>query len=57
METPISPNQSTFIKGCVLVYVVVAIIEVVDLPKWSKKLIFKVDFEKAYDFVSWSFLD
>lgn len=33
--------------------------ELVDLVKKSKKscLIFKVDFEKAYNSVSWSFLD
>lgn len=37
----------------------VAINEVIDMAKSSKKecLIFKVDFEKAYDSVSWRFLD
>jgi hypothetical protein len=38
---------------------VVAVNEVIDLARKLKKecLIFKVDFEKAYDSVSWSFLD
>jgi hypothetical protein len=37
----------------------VAINEIIDLAKKSRNecFIFKVDFEKAYDLVSWSFLD
>ncbi|MCI68181.1 reverse transcriptase, partial [Trifolium medium] len=38
---------------------VVTVNEIIDLAKKSSKdcLIFKVDFEKAYDLVSWSFLE
>jgi hypothetical protein len=54
-----SKNQSAFIKGRLLVDGVLVINEVVDWVKKAKKkcLIFKVDFVKAYDSVSWSFLD
>lgn len=43
-------NQYVFLKGMLLVDGVVAVNELVDLAKCSKKscLIFKVDFEKAY---------
>lgn len=55
----ISVNQSTFIKVRQLVDGVVAVNEIIDLSRKSKKecLTFKVDFEKAYDLVSWIFLD
>jgi hypothetical protein len=48
-----------FLKGRLLVDGVLVVNEVVDLAKKSGKdcLIFKVDFEKAYDSVDWSFLD
>ncbi|MCH88112.1 LINE-1 reverse transcriptase like [Trifolium medium] len=59
MPSLISPNQSALIKGRQLVDGVVAVNEVIDLARKSKRacFIFKVDFEKAYDYVSWSFLD
>ncbi|GAU18658.1 hypothetical protein TSUD_124910 [Trifolium subterraneum] len=59
MPKLISPNQSAFIKGRQLVDGVVAVNEVIDLARKLKRacFIFKVDFEKAYDSVSWSFLD
>jgi hypothetical protein len=59
MNSIISKNQSAFIKGRHLVDGVVVANEVVDLAKRSKREcpVFKVDFEKAYDSVSWSFLD
>jgi hypothetical protein len=59
MDSVISTNQSAFIKGRNLVDGVVVVNEAVDWAKKSKKdcLIFKVDFEKAYDSVEWNFLD
>ncbi|GAU34179.1 hypothetical protein TSUD_162800 [Trifolium subterraneum] len=59
MNSLIAGNQSAFIKGRNLVDGVVVVNEVVDLAKRSGKecLIFKVDFEKAYDSVDWSFLE
>ncbi|WJX66218.1 hypothetical protein P8452_50797 [Trifolium repens] len=59
MDSLISKNQSTFIKGRFLADGVVVLNEVVDYAKRSNKecLILKVDFEKAYDSVSWDFLD
>ncbi|GAU35310.1 hypothetical protein TSUD_389350 [Trifolium subterraneum] len=59
MDKLISPNQSAFIKGRQFVDGVLAVNEIIDLAKKSRKecLIFKVDFEKAYDSVSWNFLD
>ncbi|MCH83058.1 LINE-1 reverse transcriptase like, partial [Trifolium medium] len=59
MDSIIAKNQSAFIKGRSLVDGVVVLNEVVDFAKRSNKecLILKVDFEKAYDSVSWDFLD
>jgi hypothetical protein len=59
MDKLISPNQSAFIKGRQLVDGVVAVNEIIDLARKEKRscLIFKVDFEKTYDSVSWSYLD
>jgi hypothetical protein len=59
IDSLIATNQSTFIKGRNLVDGVVVVNEVVELARKSKKecLIFKVDFEKAYDSVDWGFLE
>lgn len=59
MEKLISPSQSTFFKGRMLVDGVVVINEVVNLSKRSKYhcLILKVDFEKSYYLISWNLLD
>ncbi|MCI21988.1 RNA-directed DNA polymerase (Reverse transcriptase), partial [Trifolium medium] len=59
MSSLISPNQSAFIKGRNLIDSVLVVNEVVDMAKrmGNKCLIFKVDFEKAYDSVEWSFLE
>jgi hypothetical protein len=59
MDSLISTNQSAFIKGRNLVDGVLIMNELVDWAKKTKKecLIFKVDFEKAYDSVEWSFLE
>jgi hypothetical protein len=59
MDSIIAPNQSAFIKGRNLVDGVVVVNEVVELARKSRRecLIFKVDFEKAYDSVDWGFLE
>lgn len=58
LEKIISSNQSAFIKGRQLVDGVVAINEIIDLAKKiHRSCLIKMDFEKAYDSVSWSFLD
>jgi hypothetical protein len=50
----ISKNQSTFIKGRLLVDGVLTVNELVDVAKRAKEkcMILKVNFEKAYDSVS-----
>jgi hypothetical protein len=59
MNSIISSSQSAFLKGRHLVDEVLVVNEIVDFAKKAKKecLIFKVDFEKAYDSVDWSFLE
>ena len=54
----IDERQTTFIEGRHLLHSVLIANEVVDEAKRSKKpcLVFKVDYEKAYDSVSWDFL-
>jgi hypothetical protein len=59
MDRLVATTQSAFLKGRQLVDGVVVINEVVDMARRNGQscLIFKVDFEKAYDSVEWSFLD
>jgi len=59
MNSIISKSQSAFVKGRNLVDGVLVINEVVDWAKKSNQevLILKVDFEKTYDSVDWSFLE
>jgi hypothetical protein len=59
MNSIVDPTQSAFLKGRQLVDGVLVINEIVDFAKKTGRecLIFKVDFEKAYDSVEWSFLD
>jgi hypothetical protein len=59
MDRLVAPTQSAFLKGRLLVDGVMVVNEMVDLAKKTGKscLILKVDFEKAYDSVEWSFLD
>jgi hypothetical protein len=59
MNSIVPRNQSVFIKRGYLSDGVVIGNEVVELVKHTKKecVIFKVDFEKTYDSVSWTFLD
>jgi len=54
----ISPNQLTFLKGGNLVDGVLVVNEVVGWAKKTHKdcLIFKVDFEKAYDLLDWGYV-
>lgn len=55
----ISPEQLTFVKGRKLVDGVMALNEVINFSRKYKRecLIVKVDIEKSYDLVSWSFLN
>ena len=55
----ISTTQSAFIKGRQILDGILIANEIVDDAKKSKKelLLFKVDFEKAYDSVDWGYLD
>ena len=59
MDGLIDERQSAFIKGRHMLHGILILNEVVEEAMRSKKpvMIFKVDFEKAYDSVSWSFLD
>jgi len=55
----VSTSQSGFIKGRQILDVILIANELVDDAKKNKKelLMFKVDFEKAYDSVDWGYLD
>ncbi|MCH90117.1 transposon TX1 putative 149 kDa protein, partial [Trifolium medium] len=59
MNLLVESTQSAFLKGRNLVDGVVVVNEVVDMARRNGQscLILKVDFEKAYDSVEWSFLD
>ncbi|GKV36164.1 hypothetical protein SLEP1_g44325 [Rubroshorea leprosula] len=59
LNTIIGENQSAFIEGRQLVDSVVVANEAIDdvRKRKSRCFVFKIDFEKAYDKVSWSFLD
>ncbi|GAU11113.1 hypothetical protein TSUD_197370 [Trifolium subterraneum] len=54
----ISVNQSAFVKGRQILDGILIANEIVDEAKKKKKelILFKVDFEKAYDSVEWSYL-
>ncbi|MCH86339.1 cysteine-rich receptor-like protein kinase [Trifolium medium] len=55
----ISESQSAFVKGRQILDGILIANELVDDAKKQKKelILFKVDFEKAYDSVEWSYLD
>ncbi|WJX49459.1 hypothetical protein P8452_35893 [Trifolium repens] len=59
MNSLVASSQSAFIKGRNLVDGVLVVNELVDLAKRQRQecIIFKVDFEKAYDSVDWGFLE
>ncbi|XP_058746309.1 uncharacterized protein LOC131619203 [Vicia villosa] len=54
----ISIKQPAFIKGRNILYVIFMVNEILDMAKREKRscLVFKVDYEKAYDCVSWNYL-
>lgn len=55
----VGENQTGFVKGRNILEGVVVLLEVLHELNKSKKrgLILKIDFEKAYDMVNWSFLE
>ena len=55
----ISDSQSAFIKGRQILDGILVANEIVDAARKYKKelVLFKVDFEKAYDMVDWGYLD
>jgi len=55
----VSASQSAFIKGRQILDGILIANELVDDAKCNNKelLLFKVDFEKAYDSVDWRYLD
>ncbi|GJR72716.1 RNA-directed DNA polymerase, eukaryota, reverse transcriptase zinc-binding domain protein [Tanacetum coccineum] len=55
----ISPEQSTFIKGRIILDGLIILNEVMACYSKRKKdlMVFKVDFEKAFDSLRWDFLD
>ena len=55
----ISDSQSAFVKGRQILDGILVANEIVDDARKCKKdlLLFKVDFEKAYDSIDWSYLD
>lgn len=59
MRKVISETQNAFISGRNILDGVVVVNEVIDMAKRMKQqcLILKVDFQKAYDTVSWGYLD
>lgn len=59
MHTLVDPTQAAFIKGRYTLYNIVAANEVIHYAKTFKQkgIVLKIDFKKAYDKVSWSFLE
>ena len=55
----VGPYQGVFVRDRQILDGVLIANELVDARKWSKKpgVIFKIDVEKAYDHVEWSFAD
>jgi hypothetical protein len=55
----IASNQTTFIKGSFILESVVAAHEIIHEVHQNKEygIILKLDYEKAYDRVSWTFLE
>lgn len=57
METLVDKNKTAFIKGRYILDNVLAANEILHFCEMKKEqgILIKVDFEKAYDKVSWSF--
>lgn len=54
----ISPNQTAFVPGRYILHGVVVIHEVLyEMARKNSGIILKLEFEKAYDKVSWDFLE
>lgn len=55
----VSEEQTAFIKGCQILDGPLMLSEIVDRYKKKRKklMIFKINFEKAYDSLSWEYLD
>lgn len=59
LEEVISDTQSVFLRGRHILNGVVILNEVIDEARKKKlsRVVFKVDFEKAYDSVDWNYLN
>ena len=59
LHETIHSTQGTFVQGRQIVDAVLIANEIVDEKRRSGQegIVFKIDFEKAYDLVSWDFLD
>lgn len=58
LSSIVSPNQTAFLPKRHILDGVVVVNEIVDFAKKTKEcLILKIDFEKAYNSVNWSFLE
>ena len=59
LQDTIYLTQGAFIQGRQILNVVLIANEVVDEKRRSREegVVFKIDFEKAYDLVDWDFLD
>ena len=59
LSSIINENQSAFVEGRHILDMVLIANEVVEDYRVKKKesIVFKVDFEKAYDHINWDFLD
>lgn len=57
MDSLVSFMQATFIRGCNIFHGLISVTEVIDTMKRNRNgIIFKLDFEKAYDRVNSNFL-
>ncbi|RVW69473.1 Transposon TX1 uncharacterized 149 kDa protein [Vitis vinifera] len=59
LQETIHSTQGAFVKGRQILDAVLIANEIVDEKRrsWEEGVVFKIDFEKAYDHVKWDFLD